>query len=231
MLATGRAKIRSGGRARPSPTYDMKSKPGSVRRPTIGNIFNLDEQNQEIDLKLAATMERVVTLFRSSIQDVSKLYGLTPLQLQLLIFVAEHKSELCTVSSLAQELQVTKATISDSVRSLAGKGLVEKLLNPRDARGYSLRMTDQGISEYANIQKHPLGIASNLSILTADQKVVLLESLMALLSESLEKGDIPIRACISCSHYRKTDSGFHCALLGKDLPNTALRLDCPEHSK
>ena len=82
--------------------------------------------SDKIENKIIVGLERVSEAFKSLLWEKAKLHGLSPIQIQILLFIQTHRRELCSVSHLAQEFEVTKPTVSDAVRVLDKKGLVEK---------------------------------------------------------------------------------------------------------
>lgn len=196
---------------------------------TIDDVYSLTKQNASVDAKLFATLERLATLFKSSTQEVSKRYQLTPLQLQVLLFVSEHRRDLCTVSYLARELLVTKATISDSVRVLVEKEILCRHTNPNDSRAFYLSLSNKGKALFGAIKADSAGLCYSASDLQDEQKIELLDLLLTLLKKNFDRGAIPVRTCKTCVHYVPSSDGFHCQLLDRDLSFADLRLDCPEH--
>ena len=93
------------------------------------SAFNPDQQNNDLASKTVAALERISQVYRLLLWDHAKDLGLSPIQIQLLIFVGHHKAALCNVSYLAKEFNVTKPTISDAVRVLFQKGTIEKTEN------------------------------------------------------------------------------------------------------
>jgi len=92
------------------------------------NIFSPLEQINNQEAKLVAGLERLSTLFKSGLQEIAKEQKLMPLQTQLLLFISEHSAGLCSVTHLAVEFSVTKATVSDSLKTLVLKDCLEKKL-------------------------------------------------------------------------------------------------------
>ena len=86
--------------------------------------FDLEFQNENIESKIIASLERVSQAFRVLLWQESKDFSLSPIQVQVLIFLLHHSVEKKTVSYLADEFNVTKATISDTVKSLEQKQLI-----------------------------------------------------------------------------------------------------------
>ena len=89
------------------------------------STFNPAQQEKDISSKIVAGMERVSEVFKILLWEKAKLVGLSPIQIQILIFIAFHKRELCNVSHLAKEFNVTKPTVSDAVRILDKKEFKE----------------------------------------------------------------------------------------------------------
>jgi len=106
--------------------------------------FSLSGQNQKVESRIVVALERISEAFRVLLWNESKENALSPIQIQILIFVHFHSSEKCKVGYLADEFNMTKATISDSVKVLLHKNLVAKETDETDTRSYSLSLTPEG---------------------------------------------------------------------------------------
>ncbi|MEZ5039519.1 MAG: MarR family winged helix-turn-helix transcriptional regulator [Saprospiraceae bacterium] len=192
--------------------------------------FNINEQNQKIESRIVVALERISEAFRVLLWNESKENSLSPIQIQILIFIHFHALEKCKVGYLADEFNMTKATISDSVRVLLAKELVTKETDPIDTRSYSLSLTDEG----KNIAKKASFFASSIEQpiekLTQEQKTIMLSGLLKLIYDLNKSGIITIqRMCFTCSFYN-ADNGIHyCKLLKTKLAESEIRVDCPEH--
>ena len=80
----------------------------------------------DLNQKIVNSLERISQAFRVLLWNESKEYGLSPIQIQILIFLFTHSPEKRKISYLAREFDMTKATISDSVKVLFQKSLVTK---------------------------------------------------------------------------------------------------------
>ena len=85
------------------------------------SVFNLDNQNAGLNSKIVAGLERLSQAFRTLLWEKAKEFGLSPIQIQVLIFIHYHSKEKSTVSYLAQEFNLTKPTISDAIKALEQK--------------------------------------------------------------------------------------------------------------
>lgn len=192
--------------------------------------FNLNEQNQKIESRIVVALERISEAFRVLLWNESKENSLSPIQIQILIFIYFHSVEKCKVGYLADEFNMTKATISDSVRVLLVKNLVSKETDPIDTRSYSLSLTTEGNKIAKKASYFASSLEQPIDELSEEHKTIMLNGLLKLIYDLNKSGIITIqRMCFTCSNYQ-VDKGIHyCKLLKTQLAENELRVDCPEH--
>ena len=137
--------------------------------------FSLNKQNQKIESRIVVALERISEAFRVLLWNESKENSLSPIQIQILIFIHFHSLEKCKVGYLAAEFNMTKATISDSVRVLLAKELVTKATDPLDTRSYSLSLTNEGQKIAVKASFFASSIEQPLEKLTQEQKTIMLK--------------------------------------------------------
>lgn len=194
--------------------------------------FDLTHQNYSIESKIVASLERVAQAFRVLLWQESKEFSLSPIQVQVLIFLLHHSEEKRKVSYLADEFNMTKATISDTVKTLGQKNLITREYRQDDARSYSINLTEKGRDIAGKTSFFTKEIRTPIDKLHQDDKENLLLSLLNIIRHLNRSEVITIqRMCLSCSYYRSSDKGqkHFCKLLNQDLHPTDLRIDCPEH--
>ncbi len=192
--------------------------------------FNLDRQNNEIDSKIVVALERLSGAFRVLLWNESKQNALSPIQIQILIFLLFHPGEKCKVSYLAQEFNMTKPTISDSVKSLLEKDLVKKYEDPLDIRSYTIGLTGAGKQAAMKSADFASAIEEPLNLISGEQKEAMLTGLLKIILELNRAGVITIqRMCFTCSNYSVVNGNHYCKLLQARLANNELRVDCKEH--
>ncbi|MBR9852960.1 MAG: winged helix-turn-helix transcriptional regulator [Algicola sp.] len=192
--------------------------------------FHLTEQNQKIESRIVVALERISEAFRVLLWKKSKETSLSPIQIQILIFISFHSLEKCKVSYLADEFNMTKATISDSIRVLLSKDLVAKETDPQDTRSYTLSLTQKGKTIAKEAAFFASSIERPIDKLTQEQKTVMLNGLLQLIYDLNKSGIITIqRMCFTCSHYKPKNGIHYCNLLKTKLAAPDIRLDCPEH--
>ncbi|MEQ9310157.1 MAG: MarR family winged helix-turn-helix transcriptional regulator [Balneolaceae bacterium] len=194
------------------------------------SLFHLTEQNKNIESRIVVALERISEAFRVLLWNESKENSLSPIQIQILIFIHFHSVEKCKVGYLANEFNMSKATISDSVRVLLSKELVFKETDPIDSRSYTLSLTDEGkkIAEKASF--FASSIEQPIDKLSQNQKTVMLSGLLKLIHDLNKSGIITIqRMCYTCSYYKVENEIHYCNLLKTKLAESEIRVDCPEH--
>lgn len=194
--------------------------------------FNLTHQNKSTESKIVASLERIAQAFRVLLWQESKEHSLTPIQVQVLIFLQYHSDEKCKVSYLAEEFNMTKATISDTIKTLELKKLISKKFEPHDTRSYVIQLTGKGkiIAEKTSLFSKE--ISKPIDKLQQDDKENLLLSLLDIIRHLNKSGVITIqRMCLTCDYYQSSAKGqkHFCTLLNQQLQVTDLRIDCPEH--
>lgn len=194
------------------------------------SVFDLDHQNQHLESRIVAALERLSQTFRVLLWEETKVLGISPMQIQILIFLNYHSLEKRKVSYLAGEFHLTKATISDAVKVLEQKGLVSRATEPTDSRSHTLHLTEEGLrlANQTSLFANPL--LQTFRTLDAGQKIVLYNSLLQMIAQLQKAGIVSMqRMCFSCCFHEKTPNGHFCHLLLLPLTDATLRLDCPEH--
>ena len=184
----------------------------------------------EIDGKIVDALGRVSQAFRVLIRNEGKLNALSPIQIQILIFLLFQPEERCKVTSLARQFDLTKATISDSIKSLAQKCLAEKYTDTADVRSHMIVLTARGRELAIKSAGFTSAIERPLEMVSPMQKEFIFMGLLQLVGQLHRAGIISIqRMCFTCRHYDHSGSSHYCKLLEKGLENQELKLDCADH--
>lgn len=198
------------------------------------SAFNLEHQNSSIESKIVASLERVSQAFRVLLWNESKEFSLTPIQVQVLIFLLHHSDPKRKVSYLADEFNMTKATISDTIKTLEQKLLIKKEYEQHDSRSYIIHLTKKGkdIAEQTSLFAKQIQIP--IDKLHSTDKANLLLSLLDIIHHLNKSGIITIqRMCFTCHFYKANENGqkHFCGLLNTKLTDSELRIDCVEHNQ
>lgn len=191
--------------------------------------FNPEYQENNLPSKIVTGLERISEAFKVLLWEKAKVLGLSPIQIQILIFVAYHKEAYCNVSHLAKEFNVTKPTISDAIRVLINKELISKTVSVTDSRSYAIILTTQGQDIVTKTENFAKPIQNQLDVEIHHD----LEQLFGIISKVIYRlnkiGVLSVqRTCYACKFYSKQNQSHYCNLIQFELHENAIRLDCPE---
>ncbi len=185
--------------------------------------------DQKMTSKVTYGMERIAEAIQALLWEKAKVYGLSPIQIKILFFVANHKASLCHVSHLAREFNLTKPTISDAVRVLHKKGWMEKDHSSSDSRSYTLFLTPEGkqLIEELNDYTDPVGKA--LEQLDPANVEQLYTTLLQIIDRLNRKGVLQVqRTCLGCRFHERRSEDHFCHFLQSSLNTSDLQVDCED---
>lgn len=193
-------------------------------------VFNLEDQNTNLDNKIVAGLERLSQVFRILLWEKAKANSLSPIQIQLLIFIRHHSADKTTISYLAQEFNVTKPTISDAIKVLEQKKLIRKLTDSTDTRSYTIQLTAAGKKVVAGTEDFADPLVGMMVQTPEKDKAILWDSISDLIAQLNRSGVISVqRTCYHCKHYAVKNKTHFCNLLNLRLESKEIRIDCPEY--
>ena len=193
------------------------------------SVFNLINQNSSLDNKIVAGLERLSQVFRILLWEKAKEHGLSPIQIQLLIFIQYHSTDKCTISYLAQEFNFTKPTISDAIKVLEQKNFIKKNTDSSDTRSYTIQLTASGKKIVLETENFANPITEIITKSNEADKLILWENISNLISLLNRQEIISIqRTCFNCGHYTIKNKNAFCSLLNQKLLTKDIRIDCEE---
>ncbi len=193
------------------------------------NTFNLNHQEQELSAKITVGLERISEAFKVLLWEKAKNYGLSPIQIQILIFIANHKIDYCNVSYLAKEFNVTKPTVSDAIKVLNQKGLIIKTYSSEDSRRYNIVLSDNGKTMVGHTEQFAFPLQQQINRLNRNELNDLFNALSKVIYQLNKTGILTVqRTCFACKYYSKEQQSHYCNLLQKTLFDHTIRIDCNE---
>lgn len=193
------------------------------------SVFNLNNQNNNLDSKIVAGLERLSQVFRILLWEKAKEHSLSPIQIQLMIFIQHHSQDKSTISYLAQEFNFTKPTISDSIKVLEQKQYIKKITDSVDTRSYTIQLTTQGKKIVTETENFANSLTEIVSKSTQTDKLVLWDNITKLIIQLNKLEVISVqRTCFNCKHYSIKNKIHFCNLLDQKLQTQDIRIDCEE---
>ena len=193
--------------------------------------FDPGQQSGRLDDKIVVALEKFAEVFRVLLWDKAKENDLSPIQLQILLFLSFHVANQRKVAYLAREFNMTKATISDAVKTLIHKKLITKEVDITDTRSFFLNLTAKGEGTANKVAGFSKELQASVSEMDAQSKENLFQGLFTLIQSLRDKGVISLqRMCFNCRFYRGDKEQKHfCQFLQRPLKSRDLRVDCPEY--
>jgi DNA-binding MarR family transcriptional regulator len=192
-------------------------------------VFNQKNQEQNVSSKIVVGLQRISEAFKVLLWEKAKEFGLSPIQIQILIFIENHKEAYCNVSYLAKEFNLTKPTISDAIKALEKKELIVKDYSSSDNRSYTIFLSDLGKNTVSKNDDFVNPIQTEIKNILPKEQENLFTTLSSLIYQLNQKNILTVqRTCFACKFYSKNNNQHHCGLLQKELLNSEIRLDCNE---
>jgi DNA-binding MarR family transcriptional regulator len=193
------------------------------------SVFNLNNQNSNLDNKIVAGLDRISQVFKTLLWEKSKTYNLSPIQIQLLIFIAYHSDEKTTISYLSQEFNLSKPTISDTIKTLEQKQFINKIVDKKDTRSYRIALTETGKNIVLETENFVNPLTEIITNSKQNDKLVLWENITNIIQQLNELKIISVqRTCLKCKHYSENNNKSFCNLLNQNLKTEDIRIDCEE---
>lgn len=177
-------------------------------------------------------LERIGHVLRTVLRSAARAEGVSVTQAELLLRLADTGES--APGELAAWLDVRAPTVTDALASLTGKGLVDTVPDPLDARRRQVRLTGAGTSAAARLGEWDRGIRQEVEAVLGNGSD-LVSGLLAVIARLQRAGFISVaRTCVTCRFFRPrlhpgAEAPDHCGLIDAPLGPTTLRLDCPEH--
>lgn len=175
-------------------------------------------------------LERLGSYLRIDSRQALNQHGLQPIQLEVLHYLSMCNRFSDTPAAVTEYLGQTKGTVSQTIKLLESRGLLEKQDDPADKRIAHLKLTASGEDLLNNCLPTPLFLQAEES-LSVKEKQQIQHALSLLLSRIVQKNQLQtFGLCKTCRHnrYDQTD-GYFCDLLKLKLQAEDTELICREH--
>lgn len=191
-------------------------------------------QSDNVNCKIVVALEKISETFRVLLWNHAKNQELSPIQLQLLVFLKFHPDEARRkVAALSKEFNLSKPTISDSVKTLERKGLICRTIDDDDARSNTLHLTPKGLELTTSVENYSAPLDGAVSALSEKERALLFLSILHITYDLGEAGIISgQRMCFRCKWYTGDKKSQHyCQRWQKEMMQHDLQVECPEFSK
>jgi DNA-binding MarR family transcriptional regulator len=162
-------------------------------------------------------------------------HNLSPLQADI-ITLLDGKTHPIRQGEIVRALASTPPTVSDAVKVLRKKELLEAIRDFGDARVLLLGLTATGRDEASRLNRPSETLSGAVSALSGEDFAAMLRSTTTLMRELQDRRAIPIsQMCLTCrffapeAHPRDSGRPHHCNYVDAPFGDAELRVTCPDH--
>ena len=162
-------------------------------------------------------------------------HGLSPAQVQALLFLRYARPGVRTIGWLAQRLGCTLATASGVANALERKGLVIREPWPLHRRTITLHLTSDGEALAQQVDDALDDLEAIVRELPEEEQAALLRATQAVVRRLAEEGHVVVyEMCWGCGFFRpyahpeNPDGPHHCAFMDAPLPEENTYTECPD---
>ncbi len=151
---------------------------------------------------------------------------LNPSQWTALNYLARANRFSRSPSQVSDFMGATRGTVSQTLKALARKGLIEEAPTGGDKRSISYQVTGEG----GTLLKRSSALEAAASKMEDAEAEALMSGLETLVRTALkQRGQRPFGICASCVHHQKKARGGFCKLLQEPLTAAETRQICHEY--
>lgn len=193
-----------------------------------------EHRSESLPARVALTLLRTGSTLLSKETWAAREEGLPTLQANLLVRILHSETRDATVGALAEAFGLTPPTISDSLKALVRKGLLERTHSQEDGRVVFFHCTPRGRTVGKKLSRWAEAVEGSVSALSLQEQTTFMELLTRVLRDRVLEGlPVPENMCVSCGHFQTMGNGggvrFHCRQLNAVLSPEALKTDCLSH--
>ena len=182
------------------------------------------------DTTLYDYLERIASLMRAWAREQPLMADLQPIQLSALNYLARCNRYSNTPLGVTDFLGLTKGTVSQSLKALEAKGLIEKRPDAQDRRSVHLELTRAGRGLIDALV--PPDFLRRAEEALGERSELLVSLLRELLATVQRQEDVPgFGLCRTCRFHQNLDGGGLCGLTGERLESGEGEQICREHAE
>lgn len=175
-------------------------------------------------------VERLGELLKVDVRQSIASLGLQPVQLEVLNYLSSCNKYSDTTKAVTAYLGQTKGTVSQTIKVLENKGMVNKVVDKSDKRISHIVVTKLG-NEVLNDNLPTNMFVKACDTLSNEKQQHITSALTELLTAIVKSNDMKtFGVCNSCRYNSKQDDGsYFCNLIKEPLSDSDILLICKEH--
>jgi DNA-binding MarR family transcriptional regulator len=198
-------------------------------------IFDPQQRKQNRAASLSMALFRLAQAIKTINQEESEAVGLSPVQIQALLFIHHTRNDMATVGNFAAAIGASHVTAVKILNGLVNKGLINKIPSSADRRVTLLGLTIEGSFNIDKLNQWGNTLERVVQSLQEPILEHLEAGLGAIISSLQQQGHLVVaEPCLGCVHFQPNivqgESLHFCGLIQKYLTHEASLKECPEHT-
>lgn len=198
-------------------------------------MFDPQRRKESQAARISMALFRISQSIKKLTQSQSDDFGLSPVQIQALLFVHHTRSDVASVGNFAKTIGTTHVTAVKIINGLVQKGMIAKAEKTEDRRVTVLSLTPAGEETASRLENWGEALEETLDHIPADVLSDFETGLGAIVSALQKEGHLVVaEPCLGCVHFRPNTGDeaapHYCAMIKKYLTHEASRKECPEHT-
>ena len=174
---------------------------------------------------LHTAFERLTSLFRTSLREVATAHKLKLVQLETLVYLSMANRYSDTPVAVAEYFQITKGTVSQTIKVLEERDLINKIADRKDGRILHCRLTPRAKKIVKEANPAPLFRVLDESL--QSESAALLRRILHTLQ--FENDMKTFGQCRTCRLFQPEGKKGHCGLTQESLSIVDSSKLCREH--
>ncbi|MFD0712543.1 MarR family winged helix-turn-helix transcriptional regulator [Paenibacillus sp. GCM10027626] len=198
-------------------------------------IFDPQYRKDNRSARIGMALFRMSQAIKKVTQAESDTLGLSPVQVQALLFAAHTRSDVATVGNFANTIGTTHVTAVKILNGLVRRGLIHKSQKAEDRRVTLLSLTSKGRAVVNKLDNWGHLLEEALQSIPEELLTHFEIGLGSIISTLQKKGHLVVsEPCTGCIHFLPNTGDItaphYCKMIQKYLTHEASLQECPEHT-
>lgn len=198
-------------------------------------MFDPQARKDNRSARIGMALFRISQAIKKVTQTESDAFGLSPAQIQAVLFTSYTRSDVATIGNFAQAIGATHVTAVKMVNGLVKKGLIAKTEKTEDRRVTLLELTPKGRDIASKLEDWGHTLEEALHQIPDEVLANFELGLSSIVSAMQRRGHlVAAEPCFGCIHFRPNTGDaatpHYCAFIQKYLSHEASLKQCPEHT-
>ncbi|WP_409178928.1 MarR family winged helix-turn-helix transcriptional regulator [Brevibacillus fortis] len=197
-------------------------------------MFDPQQRKENRSARIMMALFRMSQAIKKVTQAESDEQGLSPVQIQALLFTLYTRSDASSIGNFAKAIGTSHVTAVKIINGLVTKGHITKVAKKEDRRVTLLQLTAKGKEVASSLEKWGHTLEEALHSIPDEILEDFEIGLGSVITAMQRRGYLVVaEPCLGCMHFRPntgdSNAPHYCAFMEKYLTHEASLKECPEH--